>query len=392
MAAPRLPFLWPMLYRPLKPVRTRSRIPTPTKTATRRFATTPCRREEVAKRYGTAHEPAPHLREQSQEVEEGQSAPESSTSSPAPKQEQVDEEEEDETLSSTIPPSELKKSAELPETAPPTPPPDPLKTGDSKPLDTVLHMPSPAEEEKHKSPHLKTPRYVHHFDTYSLVKDLTNSGFSQAQSVNIMKAVRDILSDNMELARAGLVSKSNVENETYLFRAACSELKTEIGANRNAESERMRSERGQLQHEVDLLGQRLGQEMGFLKDELKGLFDDRKMAVRNEQRVKETKLQELNNQITIKLTSDARSEVEGLRWVLTRRAALTIGICAFMLFVSLRYSSYVTHKTAKENKKEEKKPPSDEEQSPSATGKPVLGANEPIGGELLASEGGVSLA
>lgn len=73
-------------------------------------------------------------------------------------------------------------------------------------------MPSPAEEEKQKPPHLKTPPYVHHFDTYGLVKDLEKGGFSQEQAVTVMKAVRGILADNMELARDGLVSKSNVEN------------------------------------------------------------------------------------------------------------------------------------------------------------------------------------
>lgn len=162
--------------------------------------------------------------------------------------------------------------------------------GDSKPLDTVLHMPSPAEEEQRKPPHLKTPPYVHHFDTYGLVKDLAKSGFSEEQAVTVMKAVRGILADNMELARDGLVSKSNVENETYLFRAACSELRTEVGNNRKSETEKMRTERNQVQHELDILNQRLTQEAGSLKDELKGLFDDRKMAVRQEQRTMDTKV------------------------------------------------------------------------------------------------------
>jgi len=105
-----------------------------------------------------------------------------------------------------------------------------------------------------------------------------------------MKAVRSLLISNLELARAGLVSKSNVENESYLFRAACSELKTEIESMRKGGSERMRVERAQLQHEVDILGQRMGQETGGLRDEVKGLFDDRKMGVRMEQRGMETKV------------------------------------------------------------------------------------------------------
>lgn len=98
------------------------------------------------------------------------------------------------------------------ETMPSTPLPDAPRVGQSQPLETVLAMPSPAEEEKKKPPHLQAPPYVHHFDTYGLVKDLERSGFAQAQAVTIMKAVRGILTDNMELAREGLVSKSNVEN------------------------------------------------------------------------------------------------------------------------------------------------------------------------------------
>jgi uncharacterized protein (DUF2461 family) len=75
-----------------------------------------------------------------------------------------------------------------------------------------------------------------------------------------------------------------VIQETYLFRAACSELKTEIQNNRKANDEKMRRERTLLQHEVDILNQKLTQELLSLKDDLKGMFDDRKMTVRMDQR------------------------------------------------------------------------------------------------------------
>jgi len=177
-------------------------------------------------------------------------------------------------------------------------------------LETVLNMPSsdkdgkaqapmfqqPATSTTSKSigdntpPHISAPLYVHHFDTYGLVKRLEEGGWNQESAITTMKAVRLILAENMDLARAALVSKSNVENETYLFRAACSELLTEINTKRKAEAERSRTDRAQLQHEVDILGQRLTQEGGTLKDDLKGMFDDRKMAIRNEQRSMESKV------------------------------------------------------------------------------------------------------
>ena len=50
----------------------------------------------------------------------------------------------------------------------------------------------------------------------------------------------------------------------------------------------MRTERAQLQHEVDILGQRLTQELLTLKDDVRGVFNDRKMATRMEQRAMET--------------------------------------------------------------------------------------------------------
>ena len=92
----------------------------------------------------------------------------------------------------------------------------------------------------------------------------------------------------------------------------------------------MRIERAHLQHEVDILNQRLTQDSVTLKDDLRGMFNDRKMAVRMEQRAMDSAIQELNYKITVALNSDSRGEVEGLRWVLTRRAALAIAGMACM--------------------------------------------------------------
>ncbi len=84
----------------------------------------------------------------------------------------------------------------------------------SKAMDTVLHMDAAttAKSDEHKPPHLQPPPYVHHFDTYSLVKDLEKGGFTPDQSVTLMKAVRGLLAQNLDVAKDGLVSKSDVEN------------------------------------------------------------------------------------------------------------------------------------------------------------------------------------
>ena len=202
-----------------------------------------------------------------------------------------------------------------------------------------------------KAPHIDTPRHVHHFDTYGLVRRLVESGWTEEQSITLMKAVRLKLAENMDLAREALVSKSQVENESYLFRAACAELRIEITNRRKAEQEKMRTERTQLQHEVDILSQRIGQESASLKDDLKGMFDDRKMSVRNDQRSTEAKVQRLNYQITVDLQADAKSDVEGLRWVMTRRVLMALGIVGFMVIASLKVFSNAAHEQEHEAKR-----------------------------------------
>lgn len=84
----------------------------------------------------------------------------------------------------------------------------------SKPLETVLLMEAPTSKksEEHHLPHLHAPPYVHHFDTYSLVKDLEKGNFTEEQSITLMKAVRGLLAVNLDVAKEGLVSKSDVEN------------------------------------------------------------------------------------------------------------------------------------------------------------------------------------
>lgn len=66
-------------------------------------------------------------------------------------------------------------------------------------------------------------------------------------------------------------------------------------------------------------------------------------------------IQELNYKITVGLNSDSKSEIEGLRWVLTRRSVMGILFMAFMVLTSLRLASYRSHEEEVRKKKEEGK-------------------------------------
>lgn len=202
---------------------------------------------------------------------------------------------------------------------------------ENKELDIVLSIPSPSEVKGkgHRHPHLEPPPYEHYFDTYGLVQQLASeNAYTVEQATTLMKAIRLMLTMNLDVAKEGLVSKSDIENESYLFRAACSEMKTTLQTTRHSQTLTQRSQRAQLQHENDILNQKVTQDLMNLREELKGLFNDRKLNLQEDKRKIDGRISELNYEITVLLNSEAKSEVEGLRWVLTRRAALAIGLCA----------------------------------------------------------------
>ncbi|TFA99479.1 Uncharacterized protein CCMA1212_008833 [Trichoderma ghanense] len=222
-------------------------------------------------------------------------------------------------------------------------------------LDTVYYMGAP-ENLSQQAPSMAPPKYVHHFDSYSLVKQLQEGGYRGDQAVTMMKAIRTILAHNLDMAQERLVSKSDVENESYLFSAACSELSAEVRNNRRAQDEQIRQQRTHLQHEVDILTQTLNQELLTLNDNVRGLFNDRKMTVREEQKAMESRIQQINYKISIMLSSDSKSEIEGVRWILIRRSVVGILFMAILMLGTIRYATYVSHERQREadrKKKEE---------------------------------------
>ncbi|KAI1326086.1 hypothetical protein F5Y16DRAFT_249511 [Xylariaceae sp. FL0255] len=377
MSSTRLSFLYPHLFRAttrsfadpastasVKISKTRYRSPHyPPKPRVATFATSMRARQAVFERHGTAVEPIPVTPEA---VKFTQS--DAKTELPGPASTEAQEVAQEKGSDKDVKKSSDVDASVVSETAPestaqqekgpkeaassPTQATTDERIQHSGPMEAVLHMPPPGEIQHI---HISKPQYVHHFDSYTLVKQLEDGGYTQDQSITVMKAVRSLLAQNLDVAQDGLVSKSDVDNETYLFRAACSELSSEVKNNRKAADEHTRQQRTHLQHEVDILTQRMSQDIMTLKDDVKGVFNDRRMNVRDEQRNMESAIQKINLKISVTLNSDSRSEIEGLRWVLIRRSVLGIIFMAVLMLSSLRYATYVKHEKQREQKEAEEK-------------------------------------
>jgi hypothetical protein len=53
----------------------------------------------------------------------------------------------------------------------------------------------------------------------------------------------------------------------------------------------------------------------------------------------------------VALNSDSRSDVEGLRWIITKRAIAALFICALMVLCSLKYASTMQQWQEEERKR-----------------------------------------
>ncbi|KAI0476918.1 hypothetical protein F4859DRAFT_67481 [Xylaria cf. heliscus] len=361
MSTIRLTFLYPHLFRAARfaepatqPTKTRYRSrPCRSSPYTRSISTSTPAAHAVFERHGTAVEPLPVLPDVVPLPQPEKVPPRSPDPSPSQVEKAAaeDSKESDAPREADSPPGDATKGT----------PPDGKDTASAAPkqaagnemvqqggpMEAVLQIPPRDASRPH---HISKPTYVHHFDSYTLVKQLQTGGYTQAQAITAMKAIRTILAQNLDFAQGGLVGKSDVDNETYLFRAACSELSSEVTNNRRLADEQMRQQRTQLQHEVDILGQRMSQDIMTLKDEVKGLFNDRRLNVQEEQRNIESAIQQVNLKISVTLNSDSRSDIEGLRWVLIRRSVLGLLSLAVATFLTIRYATYISQQRQKEAK------------------------------------------
>lgn len=153
----------------------------------------------------------------------------------------------------------------------------------------------------------------HHFDTYDMVRDLKRQGFTQEQAVTIMKGMKFKLRESISILNQQLLPKAELENESYLFSAAVSELRTEIQVMRQKDTQTLKSETLLVTREVEALAQRIREDVDLMKNNIALDMDNRKNETRSEQKEIEMTIQELNSKLTVQI-GEVRTALETTRW------------------------------------------------------------------------------
>ncbi|KAI7879964.1 hypothetical protein K492DRAFT_178186 [Lichtheimia hyalospora FSU 10163] len=193
----------------------------------------------------------------------------------------------------------------------------------------------------HQDPHMEmidNTTTSHHFDTYEQVTQLEAwGGFSRRQAKALMETLQHFIRSSVAQQQETLLASSQLENETYLISAAVAEFRREVQLLRRNDSVLLQSELTALAREVDTLEQRLGEDLGSMRDELELSMNDYRSDVREEQKVAEHHIQGINNRLTVML-GDTATELESLKMNVIWRgllggvlAALGISVVGYVL-------------------------------------------------------------
>jgi len=149
-----------------------------------------------------------------------------------------------------------------------------------------------------------------------------------------MKATRGLLVDRIRMTYKQGVQVKDFDNGAYLFRAALSELRTELTMRTRKETATLRTALTALRKEVDLLDAKMKEDVAGLKHDIQMDMNNRKAESKAEAKLAEIALEELHHRTIVRI-GDLRTEIENAKWNNTRRGVLVIGILVVFVILSM---------------------------------------------------------
>jgi len=153
-----------------------------------------------------------------------------------------------------------------------------------------------------------------------------------------MRATRALLVDRIgKVKRDGLTYK-DIDNQAYLFRAALSEMRTELTTRSRAETAAIRAQSAALRREVDALSARVKESLDGLKHEVQMDVDSRKNEEKGASKKVDIEIEALLNKSLVSLY-DLRSDVEEVKWDNMRKSVATLTAFLLVIMVAMELRS-----------------------------------------------------
>ncbi|KAG0231783.1 hypothetical protein BGW42_008616 [Actinomortierella wolfii] len=175
----------------------------------------------------------------------------------------------------------------------------------------------------------------HNFNTNKIVNKLEKSGFERGQSEEITSAMKVLLEQHTIKIRKNMLTSAELGNESYLFKAALTELRTELQILRKNDAAALAIKSEIIAREIDSLNQKLREDIANLKNDIAIDMNSRKSAVREEQKALEIRIQSMSNHYMAQL-GDMRTRMEAAKWEATRKGMMYIFIAAAFVMLASR--------------------------------------------------------
>lgn len=169
-----------------------------------------------------------------------------------------------------------------------------------------------------------------YIDTYSMYKQLREAGFTPEQSDQIISLLVHQL--NSKLTKLSTVYAQNfeLENEQYLFESAQQEIRVDITRSRDQHINELIALINILERDFNVINDELNNDYLKLKNDSQVAINESKSENTLNSKKLFLRIQEANHKITTELNSDIKSEIESLRWYLSRWGLITLLVSLFL--------------------------------------------------------------
>ncbi|KAL7962801.1 hypothetical protein V8C34DRAFT_301226 [Trichoderma compactum] len=172
----------------------------------------------------------------------------------------------------------------------------------------------------------------HHFDTLKFVKQLKDEGFTEEQSVAMMKVLNDVIQESIQNLTRTMVLRDDAARTTYTQKVDFAKLRSELTSADSTESNTTRSAHERLTNDIAKLGSRLRDEIGRTQASVRLDLNLEKGRIREEAVGQELKIKETETKIEQEVAA-LREKLEQvkfqtLQWLMgvcTGFAALLLG-------------------------------------------------------------------
>ncbi|KAJ1954438.1 hypothetical protein EC988_002435 [Linderina pennispora] len=168
------------------------------------------------------------------------------------------------------------------------------------------------------------------FSTYELVNKLADSGFTRGQATAIMKLVKLRVNLGMEKVQLEMLTRSDLENDAYLFKAALQELRTETQVIRKNDQALLESHAAAISRDIESLAQRTNDEIANLRSDIEIEMNNRKHDSSHAMKHLDMKLHALASRYQV-LVGEMKTDIEAIRLESIRSGLVAVVVTALVV-------------------------------------------------------------